>query len=210
MRLAFCVSVIVTMVLPLALIPAHADESKTFTQAKSVQKQAPTDWALLRFSDDRRIRRATIVMIKQRDLFGSDGFRPNGENIEIVDPKILRKIEAVFFGPPLRMATADDGRSGGGWGTFCFGRLEIETTDGRFFIAISYVGFHLNYDGTNYSSVFWSGPLARLIDDIYASRYKNHITYRGRSLAEQHASIALDTGGFSEELKLWRNPSNGK
>jgi len=180
---------------------SDAKETRISTQSSRADNYVPTNWQLIQFSANRRIHKATIIMTKQKGVFGPDEFRPNGERIEIADPCMLKRLEGVFSWPPVRMATVDDGRSGGGWGTVCFGRLEIETSKDKFFVAISFVGFHLDFNGTNFDSVFWSGPLVRFIDDVYANEYGEHITYKGQSLALEHASNMLAAGRFFVELK---------
>lgn len=200
MRLIRLMVVITTAILSLVMLPSPAADGPGITgQANDDEKHIPTDWTLLRFTDERKILRAAIIMSEKR-FFGPIGFQPNGETINISDRESLKKIEDSFSPPPLRMADPDDGKSGGGWGTACFGRLEIETTDGKFFIGISFLGFHLNHDALNYNNVFWSGSLARFIDETYDAKYKKRITFKNHSLSEQHLEFAVTVGNFAQEL----------
>lgn len=200
MRLIPLMVTLSTAILSVVMLFSYAaDSPKINVQTDEVEKHIPTDWALLRFSDERKIRRAAIIM-GEKGFFGPMGFQPNGETINISDRDSLNKIEAIFGTPPLRMADPDDGKSGGGWGTACFGRLEIETTDGKLFIGISFLGFHLNNDSLSYNNVFWSGSLARLIDDTYDAKYKKRITFKNHSLSEEHLEFAVKVGNFAQEL----------
>lgn len=211
MRLIRLMVVIATAILSLVMLPSHAADGPGITgQANDDEKHIPTDWTLLRFSDERKIRGAAIIMSEKSRFFGPGGFQPSGETINISDRDSLNKIEAIFRTPPLRMADPDDGKSGGGWGTACFGRLEIETTDGKFFIGMSFLGFHLNHDALNYNNVFWSGSLAKLIDDTYDAKYKKRIRFKNHSLSEEHLEFAVTVGNFAQELDAFRKMPKNK
>ena len=76
---------------------------------------------------------------------------------------------------PLRFAEPSDGSVRGGFGCMLvIGRLDIETTDGSFYISIEPPGFALNAPSSTASS-FWSGYLAEKVDDLYFSETKEHL-----------------------------------
>jgi len=198
MRLTPFVSIIAMAVLTFAVLPCHADDASESEQKdKVVKKHIPTDWTLLQFYGKRKIRKATIVI--------RVGDQPIDHKIEITDRKLLGKIESFFVSAPLSLAEPDNGQGGGGWGCGTMGKLNIETSDGnKFFIAISQAAFHLDLNYPNTTNAFWSGPLARMIDELYSAKYKTHLPNMKIALAEQHFRIALGAGGFSQEFESLR------
>ena len=128
-----------------------------------------SDWRLLfPWATGSKIERIRLVII--RTLFSKQAV-----DVTFDDEKLLAKIQSALETDPLRLATPPDGSVRGGWGCLAVGRLYIDTTETSFYVAIDYSGFALDEVYPTSSTAFWSGRLAKVVDDIYFSETKQHL-----------------------------------
>ena len=166
-------------------IASEPQERKT---EKIPDENLKVDWALLWFSDVRKIEKISITLsdMKSSPWHKTGIAGKHGMRIETRDPIIIKTIQQGMM-LPLRRGIPDKAGWGAGGTPYPVGFIEVTTNKDSFVIGVTWSGFSLGSKEFRMQNVFYSWMLAKQLDDILFRETKLRIPSEVfKSLSGEH------------------------